>query len=140
MRRPGRIMFSAGEASGDRLGAGLAEVLRQRRPDIELFGMGGDRMQRAGVRLIQDAHEIAVVGIFEVLSHLPQLRAAMRRMEQSLRGDRPDLVIPVAFPDFNLRLARRAAPRTGARDPGWVGTRSRTAAGCPLPASQASRA
>jgi len=102
-------MFSAGEASGDRLGAGLAEVLRQRRPDIELFGMGGDRMQRAGVRLIQDAHEIAVVGIFEVLSHLPQLRAAMRRMEQSLRGDRPDLVILVDFPDFNLRLARRAA-------------------------------
>jgi lipid-A-disaccharide synthase len=102
-------MLSAGESSGDRLGAGLAEALRLRRPEIELYGMGGERMQRAGVRLIQDAHEIAVVGIFEVLSHLPRLRATMRRLEQSLNGDRPDLLIPIDFPDFNLRLAKRSA-------------------------------
>jgi lipid-A-disaccharide synthase len=106
-RRP-KIMLSAGEASGDRLGAGLARALRRRHPDVELIGMGGDEMAEAGVRLVQHASEVAVVGLLEVLSHLPQIRGAMRRLETCLAEERPDLLVPIDFPDFNLSLARRA--------------------------------
>jgi lipid-A-disaccharide synthase len=106
-RRP-RIFISAGEASGDRLGSGLARALRERRPDLELLGMGGPLMRREGVRLVQEASEVAVVGIFEVLARLPAILRAMGRLERSLREDRPDLLVPVDFPDFNLRLAARA--------------------------------
>ncbi len=65
-------------------------------------------MADAGVRLVQDASEVAVVGIFEVLAHLPAIRHAMRRLEEVLESERPDLLVPVDFPDFNLRLAARA--------------------------------
>jgi lipid-A-disaccharide synthase len=108
MERPPSILISAGEASGDRLGAGLAGALRRRRPDLRLSGMGGPLMERAGVRLVQDAAEVTVVGFAEVVTHLPALHGAMRRLEQSLVEERPDLLVPVDFPDFNLRLAARA--------------------------------
>jgi len=112
MARSPRIMITAGEASGDRIGAGLARALLARRPDLELFGMGGEKMEAAGVRLVQDASEVAVVGIFEVLSHLPAIRRAKRRLEKELRGVGADLFVPIDFPDFNLRLAG-AATRAG---------------------------
>lgn len=79
MGRAPRILISAGETSGDRLGAGLAHALRERSPGIELVGMGGPRMADAGVRLVQDASEVAVVGIQEVLSHLPAIRESTLR-------------------------------------------------------------
>ncbi len=103
-----KIMLSAGEASGDRLGAGLAEALRRRMPGVDLVGMGGEKMAAAGVRLIQDSSEVAVVGFLEVVHRLPAIRRAMRRLESVLRSDRPDLLVPIDFPDFNLRLAARA--------------------------------
>jgi lipid-A-disaccharide synthase len=109
--RPPRILISAGEASGDRLGAGLARALRQRRPDVELVGMGGDEMAGAGVRLVQHASEVAVVGFVEVLRHLPAIRRAMASLEGLLDHERPDVVVPVDFPDFNLRLAARSHAR-----------------------------
>jgi len=104
----GRILISAGEASGDRLGAGLATALLQRRPDLELSGMGGGSMERAGVRLLQQSSEVAVVGILEVLAHLPAIRRAMVRLSGFLERERPDILVPIDFPDFNLRLAARA--------------------------------
>lgn len=109
MSRAPRIMISAGEASGDRLGAGLARALRDRHPDVELIGMGGEQMAEAGVRRVQDAADVAVVGFSEVVAHLPEIRAAMRRLEQVLERERPDVLVPIDFPDFNLRLAARAA-------------------------------
>lgn len=112
MRAPLRILLSAGEVSGDRLGAGLAEALRRRRPDIELFGMGGERMARAGVEIVQDASAVSVVGFFEVLEHLGEIRAARRRLGDALAERKPDLVVPIDFPDFNFLLAR-AARRAG---------------------------
>jgi lipid-A-disaccharide synthase len=108
MSGPLRILISAGEASGDRLGAGLARALRAIRPDVALSGMGGDEMEQAGVRLLQRASEVAVVGVVEVIRHLPAIRLAMDRMERAIRDERPDLVVPIDFPDFNLRLAARA--------------------------------
>jgi lipid-A-disaccharide synthase len=106
--RPLRIAICAGEASGDRLGAGLARALRSLAPEVDLIGMGGDEMAEAGVRLVQHAQEVAVVGFVEVVRHLPTLRRAMGRMEALLHDERPDLLVPVDFPDFNLRLASRA--------------------------------
>lgn len=106
-----RVMISAGEASGDRLGAGLAAALRQQDPSIELVGMGGTQMRDAGVRLVQDSAEVSVVGISEVLSRLPQISRAMGRLERVLERERPDLLVPIDFPDFNLRLAARAGRR-----------------------------
>lgn len=108
MNRPLRVLISAGEASGDRLGAGLARALRSRRPDIELFGMGGPAMESAGVRILQSASEVAVVGILEVIAHLPAVRRAMARLREALESLRPDVIVPVDFPDFNLRLAAAA--------------------------------
>jgi lipid-A-disaccharide synthase len=100
-------MISAGEASGDRLGAGLARSLRRLHPGVELLGMGGDEMANAGVRLVQHAAEVAVVGFVEVVRHLPTIRRAMARVENAVRDERPDVLVPVDFPDFNLRLAAR---------------------------------
>ena len=111
MSTPPRIMLSAGEASGDRLGAGLARVLRRRRPEIELFGMGGDDMAKAGVEIVQDSTEVAVMGFLEVLSHLPALRAAKRRLLESMDAKRPDLFVPIDFPDFNFILSSNARRR-----------------------------
>ncbi len=111
MKRPPRIMLSAGEASGDRLGAGLARALRQRVPALELFGMGGGEMARAGVEIVQDANEVAVVGFLEVLSHLPALRRAKRRLGEALERRKPDLLVPIDFPDFNFVLAHGARRR-----------------------------
>jgi len=106
--RPLRIVLSAGEASGDRLGAGLARALRSLRPDVQLVGMGGDEMAEAGVTLVQHAAEVAVVGFTEVIRHLPAIRRAMARLDTTLTRERPDLLVPIDFPDFNFRLVRRA--------------------------------
>jgi len=66
-------------------------------------------MAGAGVRIVQHLSDVSVVGIVEVLSRLPAIRGAMARLEGALRSERPDVVVPVDFPDFNLRLASRAA-------------------------------
>ena len=114
MTRAPRILISAGEASGDRLGAGLALALRARRPDAELFGMGGERMAAAGVRLLARSSDVAVVGFTEVLGRLPALLRARRALERALAVERPDLFVPIDFPDFHLRVVPRAT-RAGAR-------------------------
>lgn len=107
MSRPIKVMISAGEASGDRLGAGLARSLLRLHPGVDIFGMGGDEMADAGVRLVQHASEVAVVGFVEVIKHLPTIRRAMARLETTIRNERPDVLVPIDFPDFNLRLAAK---------------------------------
>ena len=109
MSRPLKVMISAGEASGDRLGAGLARSLFALHPGIEILGMGGDEMAEAGVRLVQHAKDVAVVGFVEVIKHLPTIRRVMAGLESALRDEHPDVLVPIDFPDFNLRLASRAA-------------------------------
>jgi lipid-A-disaccharide synthase len=103
-----RIFLSAGEPSGDLHGARVAEALRRRWPDSELYGLGGDRMAAAGVELLAHVDRLAVMGFAEVARHLPYFVGLMRRVEQELRTRRPDVVIPIDYPGFNLRLARRA--------------------------------
>jgi len=102
------IAIVAGEASGDLHGAGLVEALRRRAPQLGFSGMGGVRMRTAGVRLLADAGETAVVGVSELWEKRRALRTALRALRAHLAEARPDLLICIDFPDFNLLLARTA--------------------------------
>ena len=106
-RRPA-IMIVAGEASGDLHGAKLAAALTAVDSRLTLFGIGGDHMRAAGVRVTVDARQLAVVGLTEVFSKLPGILHGWRVACRMLAEGRPDLLILIDFPDFNLRLARRA--------------------------------
>ena len=101
-------MIVTGEASGDMHGARLVRAMQEIRPGLLFCGMGGDRLADAGVELLYDAHRLAVVGITEVLHHLGDILAARRILLRRMRRDRPDLLILIDFPDFNLLLARKA--------------------------------
>lgn len=108
---PHRVMLVAGEASGDARGAELVRILRQRSPSVELFGMGGVRLREAGMRVAYDIAKVAGVGFWEVLGSLPRLWQAYRLMRRMLSEHRPDLLILIDFPEFNMRLARLARRR-----------------------------
>lgn len=103
-----RFFLAAGEPSGDLHGARLAEALRRRWPGAELYGLGGDRMAAAGVELLAHVDQLAVMGFVEVLRHLPYFTKLMQRVRRTLRDRPPDLLIPIDYPGFNLRLARHA--------------------------------
>ena len=103
-----RIMMSAGEPSGDLHGAALARELKRRWPNARLYGFGGDLMKAAGVELWAHADQMAVMGFVEVARHLPFFLSLLWKTREDLRADPPDLVIPVDYPGFNLRLARYA--------------------------------
>src|SRR5215813_3996335 len=106
---PTQILLSAGEASGDMYAARLSAELKKH-ANVEIFGMGGDQMRAAGVDVITDYSEVSVLGITEILSHLPQLRRAMRNLVSQARVRRPALAILTDFPGFHLRLARKLKP------------------------------
>jgi lipid-A-disaccharide synthase len=103
---PLEILISAGEASGDMYAARLSKALRER-AEAHLFGMGGPKMREAGVELVADASDIAVVGITEVLRKLPAVWRAWRRLEREASRRKPALAITVDSPGFNFGLARR---------------------------------
>ena len=102
-----RLALVAGEASGDQLGAGLIGELSRRFPDALFAGVGGDAMRNAGLDAWNDASELAVMGLSEVLSHLPRLLALRRRLGGRLLDWKPDAFIGIDAPDFNLGLERR---------------------------------
>lgn len=105
-QRPKRIALVAGEASGDALGAGLIEELRQRFPDAQFAGIGGKAMREAGCDTWHDAGELAVMGLSEVLRHLPRLLGLRRRFRQRVLDWKPDVFIGIDAPDFNLGVER----------------------------------
>jgi lipid-A-disaccharide synthase len=111
-RPAARIVMAAGEASGDLHGARLAECLRRLEPSLGLSGMGGSRMQAAGVEILADARQMGVVGLTELWEKRRTLRAAFATLRAHLEASRPALLICIDFPDFNLLLAR-AAHRLG---------------------------
>jgi len=102
------IMIVAGEPSGDMHAADLVRALHAAGDHYACFGMGLEAMQQAGLRRIVDATELAVVGLFEVITHYPKLRRAYRRLVRALREERPDLLVLVDYPEFNLKLAGEA--------------------------------
>jgi lipid-A-disaccharide synthase len=99
-----RVMLSCGEASGDLYAAALIEALRARVPDVDVFGLGGDRFHAAGGRLVGDFHGIAVTGLLEAVRIIPDSYALYRRLVNAARAERPDVLVLIDFPDFNFRL------------------------------------
>jgi lipid-A-disaccharide synthase len=106
---PVSLLLSAGEASGDMYAAQLATELKKRM-EVTIFGMGGPQMRAAGVDVITDYSEVSVVGITEILSHLPSLIRAMRKLVGEARKRKPVLAILTDFPGFHLRLSRKLKP------------------------------
>ena len=88
-----RIFISAGEASGDLYVSSLVKVLQARHPEAEFFGCAGPRMQAAGVRPIVDQRSLAVVGIIEVIPHIPRILGEMKKLEHACAAEPPDVAI-----------------------------------------------
>ncbi|MHB0912502.1 MAG: lipid-A-disaccharide synthase [Armatimonadota bacterium] len=107
-----RILISAGEASGDLYGAKLALAVRERLPDAQISGIGGARMREAGVDLLFDSSSWGAIGIAEALKIAPSLLGVLARLGRRLAVDPPDLLVPIDFGTFNVRLARRACRPT----------------------------
>ncbi len=103
-----RILLSAGDASGELHAAALVAELHARQPDMTFFGLGGPEMEKAGVDLRVEQRELAVGGLVEVITDLRRIVSAWGRMTRALRAEKPDLVVLVDSPDFNLPFARRA--------------------------------
>src|SRR5438874_9782514 len=120
-----RILISAGEASGEMYGAQLIEALRrtlrigqpgaavltQSEPNIEFFGVGGEKMRAAGCDIVVDAKDLSVVGITEILSHLPKIWGLFRKLIAEADKRKPDLAVVIDSPAFNWRVARQMKKR-----------------------------
>lgn len=104
-------MIVAGEASGDLYGARLALELENILPGITCCGLGGEHMRKAGVHLLADVSELSVIGLVEVIRHYPRLRNILKTMKRELERIRPDVLVLIDSPDFNLPLARHAKRR-----------------------------
>jgi lipid-A-disaccharide synthase len=109
MRR--RILVSAGEASGDLYAALVVEELRRAWPDAEFFGCTGPRLRAAGVKTVVDAASLAVVGLVEVVAHLPRIYGEYRKLLASADEAKTDLAILTDSPDFHLRVAKQLHAR-----------------------------
>jgi lipid-A-disaccharide synthase len=105
--KPTTIALCAGEASGDLLGAGLMRALKARRTDLRFVGIGGPAMRAEGLECWFDASELAVMGLVEVLRHLPRLLRLRREFVARLKALRPVVYVGVDAPDFNLGVAKR---------------------------------
>ena len=103
-----RVMMIAGEASGDLHGAGVVRELKAHRPSLEIYGIGGDNMRDAGMELVEHISAVAFMGFVEVVRHLPVIAAVEKKLARSLVERRPDIVVLIDYPGFNLRFARKA--------------------------------
>ena len=99
-------MLSCGEPSGDLYAGALVAALRQREPDLEVFGLGGERFRAAGGELVADFHGLSVTGLTEALAVLPRSFRTLRLLTEAARTRRPDALVVIDYPDFNFRLMR----------------------------------
>jgi lipid-A-disaccharide synthase len=102
------IMIVAGETSGDLHGSSLVRAMRELDPGLQFRGIGGRRMQDAGVKLMANAADMAVVGLTEVIVKLNNIRKVLNLMKADLKAIKPDLLILIDYPDFNLMLGKAA--------------------------------
>ena len=100
------IFVIAGEASGDALGGPLMEALKRGDPSIQFEGVGGDKMQAAGLESLLPMEELCVMGLFEVLGHLPRLLRLIKAIVEEIEARQPDVVVTIDLPDFNFRVAK----------------------------------
>ena len=102
-----KLAIVAGEASGDLHAAEVVQELKRLDPKFESFGIGGDLLQREGMRLLHHAREMGIVGFFNVLRHLLMFRRIFNEFIVAIERERPDAVLLVDYPGFNLRVAKR---------------------------------
>jgi lipid-A-disaccharide synthase len=105
---PYKIMMVSGEASGDLHGASVVKALKEQQPDIQIYGVGGQAMAAAGVEILYDIKELGVVGFVEVVKKYPHLLGVFNRLVEVLKSNRPDVLVLIDYPGFNMRLARAA--------------------------------
>lgn len=103
-----RLMIISGEASGDLHGSGVVRELKKLNKDIDIFGIGGDKMRAAGMHLVYHSKELSVMGFVEVLKHLPTIRSVEKTLNTLLLKRRPDALLLIDYPGFNLRFAKKA--------------------------------
>ena len=103
-----KLMIIAGETSGDLHGGQLVKELKALDPGLEIFGIGGDRMRAGGMELFYHVSELSFMGLAEVIGHLPFIRSVMKKLEGELYARKPDAVVLIDYPGFNLRFARKA--------------------------------
>ena len=107
-----RLLLSCGEPSGDTYGGDLVRELKPLLGEtLQVFGLGGDRLAAEGASLLAHVRDLAVVGLWEVVSQLPRFRRIFREILAEVDRQRPDAAVLVDYPDFNLRLARELAAR-----------------------------
>ena len=106
--REPKVLIVTGEASGDLHGAEVARAIRVLSPEVKLYAMGGENLRRSGAEILVEASGLAVVGITEVFGRLRPILKALALLKAFVRREKPDLVLLVDYPDFNLRLARAA--------------------------------
>ncbi|HEX7419956.1 MAG TPA: lipid-A-disaccharide synthase [Thermoanaerobaculia bacterium] len=102
-----KLAVVAGEASGDLHAAEVIAELKKLDPRLETFGIGGDLLQNQGMTILHHAREMGIVGLFNVIRHLGMFRRIFRELLARIERERPDLVLLVDYPDFNLRVAKR---------------------------------
>jgi lipid-A-disaccharide synthase len=100
-----KIMLVAGEVSGDLHGAHLVEAIQKIDPEIDFFGVGGEGLEKRGMRLLHHVHSLSVVGISEAFRKLRIALHTLRELKEAMEKERPDLLILIDYPEFNLRLA-----------------------------------
>ena len=104
LQQPLKVALVAGEASGDILGAGLMQALRQHCPQVEFIGVGGPLMQAQGLTSYFPMERLAIMGLVEVLGRLPELLSRRKRLIATLKEQQPDVFIGIDAPDFNLNI------------------------------------
>ena len=103
-----KIMLSAGEASGDLYGANLAEALKAVDPQVELIGMGGEQMRKAGVRIVYDIKNLGVIGIGEIIKKIPFFYKLRTFLVNTMKEEKPDALVCIDYPGFNMKLIEKA--------------------------------
>lgn len=106
-----KIMIIAGEVSGDLHGGTLASSLKESEPNLRLIGLGGEKMMRAGVESYRNIEDLSVVGLGEVLSNLKKFKEVFRLLVEKLDSEKPDCVVLIDYPEFNLRFAKEVKKR-----------------------------
>lgn len=100
-----KIMFSAGEASGDTHGASVAKALKELDPTIQMLGMGGTLMEQVGVRIVYDIKNLGVIGLVEIIKSLPKFFKLRSYLKEIMLKEKPDALVCIDYPGFNMKLA-----------------------------------
>ena len=101
------LLIVAGENSGEKYGADLVHQFKKLHPSLSFFGIGGKHMEREGVRLLFLVDELAVVGVFEIISHIPRIKKIFNKIKREIKHQKPSAAVLIDSPDFNLRLAKK---------------------------------